>query len=202
VNDAIAGLQDPSQKSRELWGCLQEPNADGGLYTCNVTPIFDNNTAARWIHVAMKLSNPMLFCVVYRGQQTDSTAGAQTPMCGGHSYLPLDDIIPPPAKDMIDDIREESDDDGETWRPNPRSFLTTKTGFQKFEQKLQKMITRLLRYVEVIRNRAPGLFAHYKESVVADDDVALLHEHDHIMNPLAVGSLANTKCSSSRPATN
>jgi hypothetical protein len=44
---------------------------------------------------------------------------------------------------MIDDIREESDDDdGETRHPNPRSFLTTKTGFQKFEQKLQKKIIR------------------------------------------------------------
>jgi len=33
-------------------------------------------------------------------------------MCGGRSYLPLDDILPPPAKDMIDDIGEELDDDG------------------------------------------------------------------------------------------
>jgi hypothetical protein len=66
----------------------------------------------------MKLSDPMLFCVVYCGQQADGTDGAQTSMCGGPSYLPLDDILPPPAEDMIDDIWEESDDDGETRRPN------------------------------------------------------------------------------------
>jgi len=90
----------------------------------------------------MKLIIPMLFCIVYRGQQADGTDGAQTPMRGGRSYLPLDDILPPPAEDMIDNIGEESDDDGEMRRPNPRSFPTTKTGFQKFERKLQKRIIR------------------------------------------------------------
>jgi len=44
------------------------------------------------------------------------------PMPGGRSYLPVDDILPPPAEDMIDDIREESDDDGETRRANQRCF--------------------------------------------------------------------------------
>jgi hypothetical protein len=150
----------------------------------------------------MKLSNPTLFCVVYRGQQADGTDGAQTPMRGGRSYLPLDDILPPPAEDMIDDIGEESVDDGETRRPNPRSFPTTKTGFQKFERKLQKRIIRQQRYLEVIRNRALGLFADYEQSVVADEDVAWLREHDHIVNPPAAGSLANRKRTSSRPAAN
>jgi hypothetical protein len=46
-NAAIAGLPDPSRKIRELWGCLETPNADSGPYARNVTPIFDNNTAAR-----------------------------------------------------------------------------------------------------------------------------------------------------------
>jgi hypothetical protein len=202
VNAAIAGLPDPSRKIRELWGCLEEPNGDGGPYARNVTPIFDNNTAAGWVQAAMKLSNPTLFCVVYRGQQADGTDGAQTPMRGGRSYLPLDDILPPPAEDMIDDIGEESDDDGETRRPNPRSFPTTKTGFQKFERKLQKRIIRQQRYLEVIRNRALGLFADYEQSVVADEDVAWLREHDHIVNPPAAGSLANRKRTSSRPAAN
>ena len=202
VNAAIAGLPDPSRKIRELWGCLEEPNGDGGPYARNVTPIFDNNTAAGWVKAAMKLSNPTLFCVVYRGQQADGTDGAQTPMRGGRSYLPLDDILPPPAEDMIDDIGEESDDDGETRRPNPRSFPTTKTGFQKFERKLQKRIIRQQRYLEVIRNRALGLFADYEQSVVADEDVAWLREHDHIVNPPAAGSLANRKRTSSRPAAN
>jgi len=49
VNGAIASLPDPNQKIRELWGCLEEPNGDGGPYTRNVTPSFDNNTAARCI---------------------------------------------------------------------------------------------------------------------------------------------------------
>ena len=90
----------------------------------------------------MKLCNPTLFCIVYRGEHADGTDGAQMPMRGGHSYLPLDDIIPPPAYDMIDVIGEESDDDGETRRPNPRSLPTTKTGFEKFERKVQKRIIR------------------------------------------------------------
>ena len=137
VNAAMAGLPDPSQKIREIWGRQEEPDGDGSLYACNVTPIFDYNSAARWVKVAIKLSNPMLFGVVYRGQQADSTDGAHTPMRGGRTYLPLDDILPAPAEDMVDDIGEESDDDCETRRPNPRSFPTTKTGFQKFERKLQ-----------------------------------------------------------------
>ena len=130
VNAAIAGLPDPSRKMRELWGCLEQPNRDGGQYARNVTPIFDTNTAARWVKAATKLCNPTRFCVVYRGQTGDGTDGAQTPMCGGRSCPPLHDIPPPPAEDMIDHIREESDDDGETQRPNPRSFPTTKSGFQ------------------------------------------------------------------------
>jgi hypothetical protein len=119
VNAAITSLPDPSQKIRELWGCLEEPNADGGPYARNVTPIFDNNTAAGCVKAAMKLSNPPLVSVVYHGQQADRTDGAQTPMRGGRSYVPLDDILSPPAEDVIDDIGEELDDDGEMWRPNP-----------------------------------------------------------------------------------
>jgi len=72
VNAAIAGLSGRSQKIRELWGCLEEPNANGGLYARNVTPIFDNNTATRWVWVAMKFSNSMLSCVIYHDQQADS----------------------------------------------------------------------------------------------------------------------------------
>jgi len=61
-------------------------------------------------------------------------------MHGGRSYRPLDDILPPTAKDMIDDIWEESGDHGEMRCPNPKSFLTTKRGFEKFQRKLQRMI--------------------------------------------------------------
>jgi len=32
VNAAIAGLPDLSLKIRELWGCLEQPNGDGGPY--------------------------------------------------------------------------------------------------------------------------------------------------------------------------
>ena len=67
VNAAITGLWDPSYKIREIWGCRQEPNVHGGPHACNVTPIIDNNTAARWAKSAMKLSNSMLFCVMYHG---------------------------------------------------------------------------------------------------------------------------------------
>ena len=202
VNAAIAGLPDCSSKIRELWGCREEPNADRGPYACNVTPNFDNNTAAGWVKAAMKKSKPTLVCVVYRGQQADGTDGAQTPMRGGLSYLPLDDILPPPAKDMIDHIGEELDDDGETRCPNPRSFPMMKTGFQKFEQKLQKRIIRQQLYLEVIRNRALGLFADYEQCIVADEDVACLRKHDHIVNPPASGTFANRMRTSSRAAAN
>jgi len=103
---------------------------------------------------------------------------------------------------MIDKIGEESDDDGETRHPNPRSFPTTKTGFQKFERKLQNRIVRQQRSLEVIRNCNLGLFAKYEQSVVAVEDVAWLHKHDHIVNPPAARSVANRKDTSSHPAAN
>ena len=92
--------------------------------------------------MAIKSNNPMLFCVVYHGQQANSRSGAQTLICHGCSYLPFDVILLPPAEDMIDDIREEPDDDAETGYPNSKIFLTTKTGFQKFERQLQRRIIR------------------------------------------------------------
>jgi len=202
VNAAITGLPDTSRKIRELWGCLEELHGDGGPYARNVTPIFDNNTAAGWVKAATKLSNPTLFCIIYRCQQADGTEGAQTPMRGGRSDLPLDDILQPPAEDMIDNIGEELDDGGETPRPNLGCFLTKKSGFQKFERNLQKRIIRQQRYLEVIRNRALGLFSDYEQSVVADEDVAGLREHDHIVNPPAAGSLANSKRTSCCAAAN
>ena len=68
VNVGIASLPDPSQKIQELWGSQEEPNADGGLHACNVTPIFQNNTAASWVKAVMRLNNPTVFRVLYRGQ--------------------------------------------------------------------------------------------------------------------------------------
>jgi len=164
--------------------------------------MIDNNTAARCVKVAMKSSNSRVFRVVHWAQQADGTDGAQTPMDAGCSYLPLDDILPPPAEDIIENIREKLDHDGEMWRPNLRIFHTTKTGFQKFEQKLQKKIIRRQRYLAVIRNHALGLFANYEPSVVADEDVAWLHTHDHFVNPPAAGSVATRKRTSSCQAAN
>jgi len=80
---------------------------DGGPYACNVTPIFDNTTAAGQVKVAMKSSNPTRCCVIYCGQQADGTAGAEMPIRGGRSNCPLDDILPPPAKNMMDDIGDD-----------------------------------------------------------------------------------------------
>jgi len=114
----------------------------------------------------------MLLCVIHCGQQANGTAGAQMPMGGGRSYLPLVDILPPPAEDMINEIAEVTDDNGETRCPNPRIFLTTKTGFQKLQRKLQKRIVIQQRYLEVIRNRALGPFADYDESIVVDEDIS------------------------------
>ena len=54
-----------------------------------------------------EIKQPNAFCVVYHCHQADATAGAQTPMRGGRSYLHLDDILPPPAEDMIDTIGDE-----------------------------------------------------------------------------------------------
>jgi len=45
----IAGLPDPCQKIRELWGCWEEPNGDDQPHACNFTPIFDNSTAAGYV---------------------------------------------------------------------------------------------------------------------------------------------------------
>jgi len=88
----------------------------------------------------MKLNNPTLVCIVYRGQQAESTSGSQPPMPGGHSHLSLDDILQHAAEDIMNSIREQLDDDNETQRPNPRSFSTTKTGFQKSVRQLRKRI--------------------------------------------------------------
>jgi len=55
-----------------------------------------------------------------------------------------------PAKDMIHDIGEESDDDGEKRRPSPRSVPTMKTGFGMFDRQLPRRILRQQRDYEVI----------------------------------------------------
>jgi hypothetical protein len=64
------------------------------------------------------------------------------------------------------------------------------------------MINRQQRYLEVIRNRALGLLANFEQSVVAEENVAWLWEHDPIVNPAAAGCLAIGKRISGRPAAN
>jgi len=202
LNAAITCLPDLSLKMRELWERQEEPNEDRGLHASNVTPLFDNNSAAGRVKTAMTLDNPKHCWIVYFGQQADGTSGAQTPMCGGSSYLPLDDVLPPPPNDMIDGMGEESDDYAQTQHPNRRCFLMTKTGLQTFEWKLEMRIIRQQRYLEVNWYHALGHFAVYEQSVVADEVVAWLCEDNHILNPPTAGSLANRKLTSSCPAAN
>jgi hypothetical protein len=71
-------------------------------------------------------------------------------MCGGRSYLSLDDILPPPPVHMINDIEEESDDTDERHCPNPRSLPTTKIDFQKLQPKFATRIHRPQQSLEVI----------------------------------------------------
>jgi len=144
----------------------------------------------------------MQFWIIYHSQQADSKTGAQMPSSGGHSYLPLDHSLPPPAENMMDDTREESNDDGETWYINPGSFPMTKTGLQKFNRNPQKSIPRQQQYLEVIRNHTLSICTEYEQSVVTDEDVAWLHKYDHIVNPPAADSLAKEKRTSSHPAAN
>jgi len=68
VQAAIACLPDHTQIVPESWGCQEKPTGYGGLCTCNVTPILDNNTAARYFKAAQKFCNPTLLWVVYHGQ--------------------------------------------------------------------------------------------------------------------------------------
>jgi len=47
----IANLPDAGRIIHELWGCLEDPKADGGLHVLNVTPIIVNITAPGWVMV-------------------------------------------------------------------------------------------------------------------------------------------------------
>jgi hypothetical protein len=59
-------------------------------------------------------------------------------------------MLPPTAKDVIDDICKGSDHVAETLRRYARSFPITNMGFQMFNWKLQSRITSDLQYLEVI----------------------------------------------------
>lgn len=96
------------------------------------------------------MKHPKAFYGVYCGQQGDSTSATEMPMRGAHIDLPQDDILPPPAENVTDDIGEELHNAAEMRLPTPTSFQTTKTGFQKFESKLRSRIFRQQQYLEVI----------------------------------------------------
>jgi hypothetical protein len=78
----------------------------------------------------------------------------------------------------------------------------TKVGLHKLELKLQKRIIGQQRYIEVVRNRALGLFADYEQSFVTNGDMAWLPEHDHIVNHPTLGSLGKRKSTNSYPGAN
>jgi len=55
----------------------------------------------------MKLTNTTSFLVTICGYQADNTSGAQMYIRGGCSYHSLDDILQPPAEEIINNIRDE-----------------------------------------------------------------------------------------------
>jgi hypothetical protein len=68
--------------------------------------------------------------------------------------------------------------------------------------KLQRSIIRLLQYHEVIPNTVLGIFVNYVQSIIADENVDWVYEHDYIVIPPAPDFLANRKHSSSSAAKN
>jgi len=130
---SIFSLPDPGQNIWQLWGCQEEPNADGDLYARNAASVFDNHTSAWRLQTAIELDNPTLGCCIYLAQLANGTSGAQIPTHGRRSNHPVDDILTPAANDLIDEIRAESDDDAETRHPNPTSFLMTTPGSQSLK---------------------------------------------------------------------
>jgi len=94
----------------------------------------------------------------------------------GHSYRPLGDILPPSAKDMIDDIGEELDNAAEMWRPNPTTFPTTKWISKSSNRIFKGGLSARSNSLDVIRNYAFDLSADKEQSIVADDDLLGCHK--------------------------
>jgi len=108
------------------------------------------------------------------------------PKQGDRCYLPLGNNLPSAVEDMINNIKEESDDDAEIWHPNATSIPTTKLDFQMFDTKPEWMIIIQQHSHEVIRNYALGPCPNYVRRVVANNTVAWLLDHNHIVDPPAV----------------
>lgn len=88
------------------------------------------------------MSDALVICHVDRGQQAGSSAGAKMPPHVGCKYLPRDDVLLPPAEDMVNDTGERSEIDGQMWHQNPTSFPTTDRGLRNFESWLRMLIIR------------------------------------------------------------
>jgi hypothetical protein len=125
VNAAKTSLPDLNNKFLDLQGCWKETTGDGGQYTRNITPIFNQNTAARWVKAAMKRNQAWYVCIMFHGLQADGPASAQMSMTRGLSNLPLNDILTPTAQDMMENKNEQSADDAEMGHSNARYYPTT-----------------------------------------------------------------------------
>jgi hypothetical protein len=64
VNSAFAGLPVSSWNMQEQWGCWEESNADGSQNAHNGTTIFNNNSVAGWVIVAMILNHPTVYPLI------------------------------------------------------------------------------------------------------------------------------------------
>jgi len=104
MHAVITHPPDPGCNIRQLSGCWEEPHGDGWPHTRNHTPIFDHNIATKWGMPAMKYHKPRYLFVIYRTHHANGQSGAQTAMCGAFEYFAVDDILPPPAEDMINNI--------------------------------------------------------------------------------------------------
>lgn len=102
--------------------------------------------------------------------------------------------------DMIDDIVGELHDEAEARHPHQRSYLIMKSVFQWLEMMLQRWVMKNQQYLQVIQHHPLGLFVDDEQRIIADEDVALLHEHNHFRKPPAAGALATSKGTGSIPA--
>lgn len=202
IYSAISSFPEPSRSIREHWGCREQSIGEKGPHSHEVTPIFGNNSAARWVMAAMNLNNLKLFHVIHRGQQANSIPCHELHISSGCSYHAPDVNLSPPAKDIIDNIGDNSNDDPVMHHPNQRSFPTMKRGIHKVELKLHRRGFRQMQFLEGIRNHALGHFSNHKQQVTVEKVVAALRNQDHIVNPPTANSLANRKRTSSRPTAN
>lgn len=118
-----------------------------------------------------------------------------------HRFL-LADILPPPAKDVVDYIDEEYDFDAKICHSNQSSRPVMKSGFQIFDRKFHSSMISQQWYLQIFRNCALRSFANSVQRIIANENVAWLPKHHHIANPHAAGYLANRMHTNGSPAAN